>query len=457
MFMLIIEGATLVVLLGLMAKYWLDHQQSSYRVNHSEVGVAAVVLLALMVPLSAWLGTKLAIKSQVSFNENWGGFEIATDWVKTPCYRDGPCRWTYQGDPYQYVWYTDDDVTDSKGRTRTVHTRHEETRYHAIPYVTEEWTFVVRTTLGDYVIADRNLPSNPDAYRYRAWVPVPGDIPRGIPEFWTAAKQRVDSGNPGPVTARRSYDNYILASQNTILKRYSGDIASYEKNGLLPELSHDPIYNFYYADRVFLEGVRASEDWQAAINRFDACFGSTRQGDLYLVIVDANKISDPDNYNNALTAYWTSSKFGKDALSKNGVVVVLGSLDGKTVAWARASTGMPEGNESMLLDVQNNLKGVPLNVASILGAPTVDLSTHQWRHTNSALEKILWGEHAFTRVHMGGAKDGQSSTGYAYLLREVEPSGWQKFGILLFMSFMGCVGWGICIYHGAPAYRSSLR
>lgn len=453
MFMLIIEGAVLVMALGLIAKYWLDHQRSVYRVNHTEIAIAAAVLLIIVVPLTAWVGTKLAISSQVTYNENWGGYELSTEWQKTECYRDGPCKWSYKGDPYQYVWYTTEEECTGSGKDRECHTvevRHEETRYHDIPYVTQEWTFVVHTTLGDYVIADRNLPDNPNAYRYRAWVSVPEDIPHGIPGFWTAAKQRVDSGYPGPVTARRQYENYILASQHTILKRFSADIDAYAKSGMLPQLSRDPIHDFYYADRVYFVGLRPAGDWQNAINRFDAALGSTLQGDLHLVIVDANKVNDPDNYANALTAYWLSTRFGKDALSKNGIVVVLGSRDGKTVEWARAATGMPEGNEDMLLEIKNNLKGVSLDVASILGPPSM---SKQWEHKNSALEKIIWGEHAYKRVHMGSKQD-KSSTGYAYLLREIEPTAWQKFWILFVTAIFGSIGWGVCIIHGAPAYRS---
>ena len=85
----------------------------------------------------------------------------------------------------------------------------------------------------------------------------------------------------------------------------------------------------------------------------DAALGSTLQGDLHLVIVDAKKISDPDNYSNALVAYWLSPKFGKDALSKNGIVVVLGTSDGKTVDYTYAAgadllTGQTVGHNQSL-------------------------------------------------------------------------------------------------------------
>src|SRR5262249_8758701 len=155
-----------------------------------------------------------------------------------------------------------------------------------------------------------------------------------------------DSGNPGPVTAREDYDNYILASQSSILHKFSGSIDQYKKDGVLPKISHD-ILSPYYASRVYFVGVNPPGDWQWYINKYDAALGVSLQGDLHLVIVDANKVGSPDDYSQALIAYWQSQEFGKDALSKNGIVVVVGTKDGQTVAWARAGTGMPVGNEAL--------------------------------------------------------------------------------------------------------------
>ena len=458
MFTLIIQGALIVMAIGLIAKYFLDFRQSIFRIDHIELCIASAILLLIIVPLTSWIGTKLAISNLVTYNENWGGYETGTQWIRTPTSRDGNMKWSYKGDPYQYVWYTTETETTGSGKnahTRTYQQRHEETRYHDIPYCTEEWTLVVNTTLGDYVIADRNLPDHPNNYRYRAYESVPEDLPHGIPDFWTEAKKRLSAGEPGPVTARRTYENYILASEHTILKRYSKDIKGYAKEGLLPQLSHKPIFNFYYADRAYFVNLHPGGDWQGALNRFNAALGNTRQGDLHLVFVDADKVSDPDNYVGALIAYWQSPVFEKDALSKNGILVVVGSSDKQTVKWARAVTPMPTGNEQMVLDIQNGLVGAKLTTNAIVGAPTVNFSTGKWTYTDGALEKaILQGPHAFTRVHMGAASD-KGSTGYAYLLREIEPKGWQRWIILVVSTLFGCVAWTICIMHGAPSYRAS--
>jgi len=172
MFTLIIQGALIVTAIGLIAKYFLDFRQSIYRIDHIELAIASAILLLIIVPLTSWIGTKLAINNLVTYNENWGGYETGTQWIRTPTSRDGNMKWSYKGDPYQYVWYTTETETIGSGknaRTRTYQLRHEETRYHDIPYCTEEWTLVVNTTLGDYVIADRNLPDHPNNYRYRAY------------------------------------------------------------------------------------------------------------------------------------------------------------------------------------------------------------------------------------------------------------------------------------------------
>lgn len=449
MFSLVLMGIVVVAAIGFFIKWFLDYKEHKLSLDNTEFAVAAFVLIVFFVPLTAWIGTKVAITNQLTFHENWGGYEQRADMEVTTCYRDGSCRWTYQGDPYQYVYYTSEQRCSGSGKNQTcttVQVRHEETRYHTIPYCSEEWTFTVGTSLGSYTIADRNCPTNPDEHRYRAWVSVPYDTPSGVPVFWAQAKARLDAGQPGPVTARHDYINYILASQSTILHHFSGDMESYVKSGQLPALSEDPIHDFYFADRVFFEGVHPSGDWQAAINRFDAAFGSQLQGDLYLVLVNADSIKDPDNYAGALEAYWQSPKFGKDALSKNGLVVILGVKD-DAVAWARASTGMPEGNELLLVDLQQGLKGAKVDPQSLLGNPTVVASTGAWTHTQGAIEKIVWGQDKFQRAHMG-AKDDKSAAGYAYLMRELQPTFWQDVMILVVIGFLSVLVW--CV--GLPAY-----
>lgn len=454
MWSLILIGSFLVLAIGLGAKFALDYFKSDYTITWIEFGVAAAVLLIIVVPVTSSVGTKLAFQNQVTYNESWGGFETQANWYKTTCTRDGACQHEYDCDPYtEYYTVT---VDDGNGKSHT-ETR-SRTVYHSCPYTDEEWTFTVDTTLGEYTIASHNLPTDPDSHRWRSSHGVPSGYASGIPQFWTDAKKRIDSGDPGPVTARRQYDNYILASQSTILKKYSNSIEGYKKAGLMPDLSHD-VHDFYFVDRVSFEGAHPAGDWQLAANRFDGALGVDLQGDLHVIIVDAGKVQNPDDYIGAVTAYWQSDAFGKDALSKNGIVVVLGTKDGTTVAWARATTGMPVGNEAMLLDAQNQLVGAHLDPETIFGHPVASFYKNaegktkvKITHSNGALEKVLWGPNKFERVCMGCA--GDKGVGYNYLKDQIKPTTGQNVLIILCTVFFSLIAWGICIAVGYPATRS---
>ena len=198
MFPLILEGFLVVGVLGFLIKWGLDYKEHKLALDNNEFAVATIIVLLIFVPLTAWIGTKVAINNQLTFHENWGGYETQAERIVSSCQRDGNMKNYYKGDPYKYEWDTHDDEVDSKGRHHSVTHHHSETRYHNIPFCSEEWTFVVRTTLGDYTIADRNLPDNPNEYRYRAYVSVPDYLDHGTPDFWTLAKHRLDSGNPAP-------------------------------------------------------------------------------------------------------------------------------------------------------------------------------------------------------------------------------------------------------------------
>lgn len=459
MLFLILLGSVLVLAVGLGAKFALDYFKSEYTITWIEFAVAAAVLLIIVVPVTSSVGTKLAFQNQVTYNETWGGFEMQANWNRTTCTRDGSCQHTYDCDPYT-VTYTV-TVDDGNGKSHTeVRTK---TEYHSCPYTDEEWQFTIDTTLGTYTIADANAPTNPEAHRWRASESVPDYIPSGIPQFWSDAKKRLDAGDPGPVMARREYANYILASQSSILKKYSPSIDTYKKAGLLPDLSHK-VTDFYAIEKVSFEGgVHPAGDWQQAANRFDGALGVDLQGDLHVVIVDAGKVQNPDDYAAAVTAYWQSDAFGKDALSKNGIVVILGTNNGTTVSWARATTGMPVGNEAMLLDVKNEMVGVALTPDAVFGHPVASFFKNaegktkvRITHSNGALETILWGPNKFDRVCMQHC-NGNSNAGYNYLKDEIQPTTGQKALILLCTVFFSLIAWGICVAVGAPATRRVRR
>ncbi len=452
MISLILIGAFIVFTIGLIAKYVLDKKEHELRITWQEFGIAAAVLMIIVIPLTAWVGLKVAFNNTVTYNEFWSGYEVEAQWLKIQTSRDGAGAHKWDCDPYD-EWVVDQEAyTDDKGNYHAEQ-GHYETRYHSCPYTTEEWTFVVKTTLGDYYIAENNLPTDPEQYRY--YSPeghshgAPASLDRGVPLFWQRVKERIDSNQPGPVTARKPYDNYILASDQTILKKYSADIDRYKKEGLFPK-PNATVSDVYFADRVYFVGVQPPGEWQKSANAFDAALGMELTGDLHLIIVDANKVSDPENYSAALFAYWQSPEFGKDAISKNSIMVILATKDGKTVQWARAATGMPRGNERLLIDIRDQLPGTALDPVSVLGTPRGELYNNGGKtfvrvvHSQGKLESIIWGPDKFERVHM---KD------YSYLIHEIEPTTGQKAWIIFFITLLGCVAWGICIAYGPPTYR----
>ena len=464
MAILIIAGAVITIVIGLLAKYITDKTGSRYRIDRKELMISMAVMLVIVVPLTAYVGVKVAINNQVTYYENWNGWELKARLIRESCYEDGPMRHYWIETRRELVdvdveeTYTDPSTGEEK--TRTVTKKEWKDVDYKIPYTTEEWTFVVETSIGDVQIAYRFLPENPNQYRYRFLKGVPSyPSTTGYPDFWLDVKDRVESNHPGPVTLRKAYENYILASQSSILKRFNDSIERYEKLGQLPAINSQ-VRNFYFSDRVYFVGVKPEKgsvsDWQRAMQRFDAALGQSLQGDLHLVVVDANKITDKDNYSGALFAYWQSPAFGKNALSKNGIVIVVGTRDGVTIDWAVASTGMPLGNEALLAEIKDALKGKALDPETLLGHPTASITggTVKVTNTSGELEKLFWGPNRYKRVHMN-SKDGE--VGFEYLLRELRPTGFQLGAILFVITLFACLAWGICLAYGPETYRRIAR
>lgn len=454
MMTLILVGSLLVLGIGLIAKFVLDKKESDLRITWTEYAIASGVMLAIVIPLTSWIGTKLAFQNTVTYHESWNGYEVSVTRDEIKCTRDGPCRHEYDCDPYTVresydcSYYTG----SGKDRRRVSKTCYRNvTKYHDCPYTDYEYTYRIHTTIGDYTIAEHWLPENPESHRYRTFKSVPDHLPSGVPAFWESCRLRLAANKPGPVTKRADYENYILASQHTILKKYSADIERYKKDGLLPKVNPN-IQDIYYADRVYFAGVphvSNAGNWQRTMGYFNGAMGLELQADMHLVIVDANRVSNPDNYIGALTAYWQGPEFEKNALSKNGVVVVLGTKDGKTVEWSRALTGMPQGNEELLIEIRDKLAGTALTPEAVLGPPTgiVTGGTVQIVHANGALEKLVWGPHQFKRIRMRE---------YDYLKHEIEPTSSQKFWIYFVTVLFGCIAWGICIKVG-PSVGGRFR
>lgn len=405
------------------------------RITKREFIAASLVCALVLVPAVVLVGRKVALDNNLKYKEFWNGYEVKAIKDVTECRRDGSCRHEYNCDPYTVLVTRTRSVPDGKGGTRTETYTETETRYHDCPYATEEWDFNIETTLGDFHI-ERTFPTN--AQRFRSGKGLKSGVRQGVPPFWQAAYDRIKAGDPGPVTVRKSYDNYILASQSSILKEFSAAVEKYQ--AILPAPAKE-IRDFYYANKAYFIGVKTDGSWTNAVMRFNAAFGSDLQGDLHVVLVDEDKVENPDEFAGALNAHWTGKAFGRNALSKNALVIVLGT-DGETVTWVRSFTGMPLGNESLLADIQRELEGLPLDAEKILGRPVgvIDGDDVTIRRSSpDGLESLVWGPNKFERVCMTCEEEGGG--GFGYLGGEIEPSGGQRFWILFTAFFLSLLVW----------------
>jgi hypothetical protein len=452
------------VITGLATKYVLDQQYNTTKsITWYEFAIAVTAIFLVIGPSVAWLGWKIARDNAVTYNEYQNGWELKAIKTDIPCTRDGSCVHDYSCDPY-VVMVSYSCNCDSKGDCSTCY--RPETRYHSCPYVDVESDYTIKTTLGEYIIGSHRLPYDPQKHRWRKNKVVSQNVidyaGTGEPPFWTCAKERLNQGKPGPATARHTYENYILASDRTILKQYSSQIESYKKLNLLPMIVHDTS-EFYYAKKVYTIGFNTDlSPWSNAVMYINAALGSELQGDLHLVLVQNDIINrDPDTYSIALRVYWLNKEvFGRNTLSKNGIVVVLGTNDGKSVAWARAFTGMPIGNEVMISTIQDRLKGLPFTPENTVGIIRgwFDHDAIKSAHSSGALDNILWGlngpETKFQRYSMSG-KTGIGS-GFLYLRNDIQPSTTAKVWISIVVFLVSGIVWIIVAYTGDD-YSKSKR
>ena len=453
---------------GLAVKWWLDSSRADKEITKTEYWVGVVLISLLVAPLATKAGWEIAKKNLITFNEYWNGWERNANRNDIQCTRDGPCRYEYDCDPYLCPYECGGYEGTGKDRHYVSKTCWK-TCYHSCPYVKTETNYSVSTTLGDYEIASHLFPDNPQANRWRDSVDIPQHVIDragcGIPPFWAAVKMRVDSGKPGPVTQRRKYDNYILASDLTILKQYSDAIDKYRSAGLLSEVRRE-VYDFYYSDKVHFVGFSSpgAVQWQVELAYFNAAFGIELQGDLHLAVVQNDLInSNPDAYLLALKAYWQNPKvFGKDAISKNSIIMAIGTKDGKTIEWARAITGMPLGNEKLTVAVHNRLKGLPLNTKVIFGDRELKAKHASIRKSYLAkrsaanlegypldefgvLERIFWGldesDSRFKRIAMAPDDPGGSGSGFLYLANDIHLTSGQKAAVFFGSLFVCMLVW----------------
>lgn len=420
LYLWVLAGAGIVILGAYLLNHYLDLGWNTATPIVATFLAGSILILS---PLTAWAGFAIGRSSALSYNEWWNGVETRVSVSEATCLRDGICQHTYSCDPY-LVTTTSTDV-NGKVTTKT------ETRYHSCPYVDREFTWQIHTTLGTRVVGDSWFPENPTRHLFRITEPFLPNVPTGTPAEWTAAKKRIDAGTPKGVKKKATYVNYFLASGDPVLSRHSAELEKYRAAKLLPgtsSFSQDP----WDASTVHVVGDlppgTTKDDWDTVVGRLNGAFGIELQGDLHVVLVTDDKVDDPDGYVSALRAHWWSKEMGKAAFAKNGLALVLGSTPGSsTIEWARAFSGMPEGNRALEAQLTDELPGTAFTPEAAIGAPTVTnpgSDDPKFAHSDGVTDTALWGPNKYTRICMGCDDEGDTGTGYVYLKSNVDaPTG----------------------------------
>jgi len=446
--------AAVVVVSGLALKFFVPLlliEEDAWHIEWREFIAGLLVALTVATPLVFVIGKALSTADALRYEEFYNGVETEALPYAEDC-RPGyagdseasghsNCRYEYKtNQTYEWTdsYETSSTSCDIKGEncTTTTTTHYfQVTDYIYNPYATKEHTYAITDSLG----GTYNFPTRyvKDGEGYEGGE-LPKDLPRGDPKEWLEAKQRLDEGNPRPVTRMFSYDNYILASQDDMLKPYSEDVEQFLEEGILPEhtadIRTDPLHGFNdsFADKVSFVGVEVSneEAWQDSLMSFNAALGSELRGDLHLVLIDSSLVNSPTDYLNALKAYWLSEDFGRRAIAKNAIIVVAG-VSGGTVDWGIASTGMPFGNEVMLQGIENFLPDTALTPADVIGNPHTVMPLAEDSEVQvtlsenpGVLERVVLKDFPFARACMD-CKEEDGEIGYADLVAEIEPEPWQ--------------------------------
>lgn len=456
--MLMLYCILIPAVIGCALMFWAnrynlrDYRGREQRITWSELalGAGAIVLLAFTV--TQVVGPNLARSSAIKgYHEFRNGSVTEAVVIRTACHKDGSCSHEYDCDPYTVT------VVDSPGTSTTPPRTHEEKRYHDCPFVTAELDYVLFDSLGRRLAIGDNY-FEPHPHQWSGERGIPDNVPREVPTRWTQVKQDLANGLATPVTGVFPYENYILASDSKLYEQYGGNIEKYQKAGLLPKhtanLGDGVTYDYgMQAQKVqAVGGLKVNLSlWQDRLMRFNAALGSAPnrathkdfQGDMHVVMLPASKVSNPDEYINALKAYWTH--LGKWSISKNGIVLAIGvSDDGSTVAWSRATTGMPYGNNTMTEALKLRPIDLPLNPDILFGntKANVKKTGNEYKvgydlSSTGAIGKIVFQDYPFMRACMKCESKGDSGSGFVNLKDEVPISTGAKFlmfGVILIMS-----------------------
>lgn len=425
---------------GGIATYVLARSRGYYRITAPEFVGCSILLVAILLPSIGWIGGKIAQSSSVGgYVEFWNGSITAAKSSERTCERDGDCVHEYDCDPYPDIeFYTDDE---GKPQTRIV------TKYHSCPYATKEYSYWLEDSLGDkHELATDAFAADPKPFRRDKGLP--RGVFRGVPEQWTTAREHLAAGDADPVTKTNKYTNYLLASQDSLLKAYSDKIDQYREAGLLPlhtaDLLDSPVYDGYHADKVVFVGDSGSktdrDEWQSSLGRLNSYLGSELQGDMHILVVPASAIDNPDDYTSALLAYWQSRELGELGLAKNAIMLVIGlSDDLSSVEWSRAKTGIPVGNGEMLSTLSTALVDMPFEARSLVGWPTArsDGDDLSFTPSEGRVEQVVLRDYPFKRPCMDCKDKGDEGDGFVYLKSTAYISGGAQFTVAFFLFLFG--------------------
>lgn len=142
------------------------------------------------------------------------------------------------------------------------------------------------------------------------------------------------------------YTNYLKADRESLLRPYADN----HYRGKTPEFP--AIYGYYKTDKVIGHGIEPSAAWQDALRELNADIGKEKEVDITVIVTRAGK-----EFVEAIEADWL---YGP----KNGLVVVVGTSDGATIAWARVVTFSKV--EALKIKLRDELVGKSLNDAAVI-------------------------------------------------------------------------------------------
>lgn len=378
--------------------------------NRGHLTVLTITILAaLLAPWGVYsITAAIAKNDDQTFNEYWNGSEVSATYSTVKCDKNGRCKHYYDCDPHLVT--TTETYTDEKGNMKTRQVT--KTEYDSCPYSREETTYVVNTTVGKFTAGDSLMTG--EEFRFNK--SIPGGR-QNAPALWIEAKNRIESGNPSGVTSRHTYKNFILSADVTLFKNYSDKIEDLEKEGLLPTPA-STVRDLYQSDKVYSVGDTKVDvgEMKRQLTQLNAYVGAELRGDAHVVFADASRVGDKTDYTNALKAYWSSEKVGKNSIAKNTLTLVIGveQKDGKpTVKWATGFTGMPVGNEGLIQEF-SNLKGSVIE-GNFIGSPKFNPSSKTYTLSGGKVESMISGTHKFERVSMSASDASDKGSGFSYL------------------------------------------